>query len=373
MNALLSSWIRRLPSISSALTGAPPIGLYLGPDRLNLVQMNGAAPAQLRAMSSIALVDSREQLLRNPGMLKALLRQAFASQPFRGKTVVSCLPADQVKILTLSYVLAEGQTDDQAVAAELRGRLQDELDEMVVDYTPVRRDEGDTAEREALVALAPRTQVMAYLHLLSDAGLKVDALDIGPAALTRFVKHTGARHFPAFPAMPNALLINFGADSSYLTVIWGRRTVLDRVIGFGEARLFERLKTVLDMPRELSLRILCRDAAASASKEEDRGIVEEVIKPDLNLLHQEISKTLVYMASRTRGKSVDALFLAGPVARYPIVVDSLQQILKVPVHILNPAVDFAPPDERRHDESLGTTAGMALAAGLSLRGVPENE
>jgi hypothetical protein len=55
------------------------------------------------------------------------------------------------------------------------------------------------------------------------------------------------------------------------------------------------------------------------------------------------------------------------------VVESLKRIVKVPVHILNPAVDFALPGERRHDESLGTTAGMALAAGLSLRGVPENE
>ncbi|MBK9250634.1 MAG: pilus assembly protein PilM [Proteobacteria bacterium] len=373
MSALFSSLIRRLPWVSPALGPAPPIGLYLGPDRLDLVQMNGGAPACLRAMSSIALPEAREQLLGDPAGLRALLRQAFASEPFRGKTVVSCLPADQVKILSLSYVLADGQTDDQAVAVELRGRLQDELDEMVVDYMPLRRDEGDTAEREALVALAPRTQVMAYLHLLSDAGLKVAALDIGPAALTRCVKHTSARHFPGFPAMPNALLINFGAESSYLTVIWGRRTVLDRVIGFGESRLFERLKTVLDMPRELSLRILCRDEEASASKAEGRGIVEEVIKPDLNLLHQEISKTLVYMASRTRGKSIDALFLAGPVARYPIVVESLQQILKVPVHILNPAVDFAPPTGRRHDEALGTTAGMALAAGLALRGVPENE
>jgi type IV pilus assembly protein PilM len=373
MNAGFSKWIGRLPALSSVLKAPSPIGLYLGPDRLNLVQMSSGGRPQLGAMASIALTQSREQLLGDSAGLRALLRQAFASEPFRGKTVISCLPSDQVKIFSLSYVLAEGQTDDQAVAAELRTRMQDELDEMVVDYMPLRREDGETSEREALVALATRTHVMAYLHLLGDAGLKVDALDIGPAALARFVKHAGARHFPGFPAIPNALLINFGATRSYLTVIWGRRTVLDRMIGFGENRLFERLKAVLDMPRELSVRILCGDAQASTASAESRGIVEEVIKPDLGVLHQEISKTLVYMASRTRGKSVDALFLAGPVARYPVVVESLKRIVKVPVHILNPAVDFALPGERRHDESLGTTAGMALAAGLSLRGVPENE
>jgi type IV pilus assembly protein PilM len=368
-----SSWIKHLPWISSILEGTPPIGLYLGPDRLNLVQMKGVARPQLRAISSIPLMDSREELMRDPEKLRILLNQAFATQPFRGRTVVSCLPADQLKIFSLSYALAEGQTDGEAVAAELRERLQGDLDEMIVDFLPLRKEEVDSGERDALVALAPRAQVMAYLHLLNDAGLRVDALDIGPAALTRYVRHTGARHFPEFPAKPNALLINFGADLSYLTVIWGRRTVLDRVVDFGESRLLKRLKTVLDTPPELALRILCRSSDAASLQDESRGLVEEIIKPDLNVLHQEISKTLVYMASRTRGKSVDAIFLAGPVARHSVVVESLQQHVKVPVHILNPVVDLSARDDRRHDEAIGTTAGAALAAGLALRGATENE
>jgi type IV pilus assembly protein PilM len=366
------NWLKHLTWGSAALGGSP-IGLYLGPDRLNLVQMDGAARPKLRAMASVAYADSREELQRDPVRVRALLKQAFDAQPFRGKTVVSCLPADQIKIISLTYRQAEGQADEAAVVAELRERLKDELDGMVVDYLPLRKDEGDAAKRDALVALAPRTQVMAYLHLLTDAGLQVDALDIGPAALTRVVKHAGARHFPEFPLMPNALLINFGVESSYLTVIWGRRTVLDRAIEFSENRLFARLKTVLEMPSELATRILCQDGELGEQHRDSRKIIEEVIRPDLALLHQEISKTLVYMASRTRGKSVDSVFLAGPAARYHVVVEGLAQQLKVPVHVLNPIVDFAADNRPDHDLSLGTTAGMALAAGLALRGVPENE
>jgi type IV pilus assembly protein PilM len=373
MNAGTTRWLARLPWISSALRGASSIGLYLGPDRLNLVQMSAADRPQLRAMASVFYADARDELMRNPARFKALLKQGFAAEPFRGRSVVTCLPADQVKILSLSYALPDGQSEDEAITAELRERLQDELNEMIVDYLPLRKEDGDAGKREALVALAPKTQVMAYLHLLHDAGLQVAALDIGPAALTRVVKHTGARHFPGFPTVPNALLINFGADSSYLTVIWGRRTVLDRVIEFGEARLIERLKNVLDMPPELALRVLNQDGEVPDLKTDSRKIVEEVIRPDLNVLHQEISKTLVYMASRTRGKSVDMVFLAGPAARYQAVVASLQQQVKVPVHILNPVADFAATNKPRHDESMGTTAGMALAAGLALRGVHEHE
>jgi type IV pilus assembly protein PilM len=373
MKTSIKNWFRFMPRLPVAFGKPLPIGLHLGPDRLNLVQMQGTDRLSLRAIASLPFACTRDELLQAPARLKVLLKQAFALQPFRGRRVVSCLPADQIKIISLNYRHTEGQSDDEAIIAELRERLKDELDEMVVDYLPLRKEDTDAGKRDALVALAPRVQVLAYLNLLTAAGLQVDALDIGPAALTRVVKHAGARHYPQFPLMPNALLINFGADSSFLTVIWGRRTVLDRAIEFGENRLFARLQSVLHMPRELAERTLYRSEQSSTGQDETAQIVEEVLRPELALLQQEIGKTLVYMASRTRGKSVDAIFLAGPVARYAGVVDSLKQQLKVPVQILNPVVDFAAAEGAGGDLAIGTAAGMALTAGLALRGVPEHE
>jgi type IV pilus assembly protein PilM len=242
---------------------------------------------------------------------------------------------------------------------------------MVVDYLPLRQEDADAGKRDALVALASREHVLTYLKALTSAGLQVDALDIGPAALARVVKHAGARHFPEFPQKPNALLINFGADASYLTVIWGRRTVLDRGVEFCENRLLNRLKLALDMSPELAIQVLYRAAGEDGEHDETARIVAEVFRPELALLHQEISKTLVYMASRTRGKSVDAVFLAGPIACYHRLVQSLRQQLNVPVYILNPVADFSAPENRDDDATLGTMAGMALTAGLALREVPD--
>lgn len=353
------------------------LGLELGPTRLNLAQMElVAGKSRLRAMASMEHSFSMDEIYQDPKKLKALLKQAYAIQPFKGKTVVSCLPAAQIKIISLSFRPVEGQANEVPILAALRERLKGELDNLVVDFMILRQDETDPSKRDALVALAPRDKVMAHLELLGAAGLEVEALDIGPAALARLVCHAGAIHTPEFPLAPNVLLVNFGADSSFLTVIWGRRLMLDRVVEFSENRMFARLKQVLDMPQALAMRLLyAKDSALDDADEgaaQTRQMVAEVLRPEFELLLQEINKTLVYMASRTRGKSVDHLYLAGRVACYPGIFESLRQQLKVPVRRLDPVAVFKAENSGVYDDELGALAGMAVTTGLALRGVPEH-
>jgi len=369
---LLQPVMNRIPRMNRAFS----LGLELGLNRLNLVQMERASShASIRAMASIAHPFSFEELHKDPQKLKASLKQAYAIQPFKGNRVVSCLPADQIKIITIAFRPVEGEKDTVPVIAELRERLKGELDDLVVDFMTLRQDEANSDRRDALVALAPRDKVVAHLDLLARAGLEVDALDIGPAALARLVSHAGAIHAPGFPNLPNVLLVNFGADSSYLTVIWGRRLMLDRAVDFSENRLFSRLKQVLDMPQELALRLLYDHARPDSNlgvPDEARKMVGEVLRPEINALLQEINKTLVYMASRTRGKSVDKIYLAGRVCNYPGVLISLGEQLHVPVEKLDPVTVFGAQNTRFAND-LGTMAGMALTTGLALRGVREHE
>lgn len=382
MNTVYKNFIKpalnRLPKWWPSLGHSFSIGLDMGPDRLNLVQMERiAGKTCIRAIASLPYPCPRGELQQHPQKLKSLLKQAYAMQPFKGKRVVSCLPADQMKIITIAYKRTEGQPDSMAIVAELRERLKGDLDGMVVDFMTLRQEETDSGKRDALVALAPREKVLAYLDLLAGAGLVVDALDIGPAALTRLVSHAGAIHSPEFPKSPNVLLINFGADSSFLTVIWGRRLMLDRAVEFSENRMFARLKQVLDMPEALAIHLLYEKEVIlkteNGKPDDAHRMVAEVLRPEITQLMQEINKTLVYMASRTRGKSVDQIYLAGRVARHPGILSSLKEQLNIPVDMLDPVAVFASGKNSSYDGVLGAMAGIALTAGLALRGIPENE
>lgn len=351
----------------------PSIGLFVGSDTINLVQMEEALQyPRIRALASVALPRGKAELLADAKGLRKLIDQVRSNHPFSGNRVVTSLSANDVKISMVAYKRIKGQSEENSLVAELRERMQSDLDEQLVDFIGVRQSEANGEFGEALVAMAPRQRVLAYLECLSLAGLEVTALDVGPSALSRLVHHSGAQNWKEFPSLPNALLVNVGEQSSFLTVIWGRRLILDRPIEFSEARLLARMGKVLGMPQDLALHVLHHMDGPSEVGRETSQAVLEVLHAEIQALQQEINRTLVYMASKTRGKSVDALHLAGRAACYPGLLSGIQEALRVKVFAINPITMFADRGGRSPlDPTLGVRAGIVLATGLALHEVPE--
>ncbi len=352
----------------------PSIGLFVGSDSVNLVQMEEAPDyPRIRALASAPIRDARQMLQDDPKAFRQLLNSLLRQQPFVGRRVVTALASGEVKISMVSYRRQKGVSDEAALVAELRERMQGDLDDNLIDYIAVRHSDPQVELGEALVAVAPRQRVTRFLQSLSDVGLEVSALDVGPNALSRLVHHVGAKSWQEYPSLPNALLINVGENSSYLTVIWGRRLILDRAIEFSEARLLTRMANVLGMAPDLAREVLHQLGGPTPMDARTRDAVQEVLHAEVQGLQQEINKTLVYMASKTRGKSVDVLHLAGRASRYPGLLDDLQATLGIKVLTINPITLF--PDRGRRaalDPSLGVRAGVVLATGLALREIPEH-
>jgi len=347
-----------------------PIGLHMGMHRLNLVQMRPSAvgPPAIRAAAALEDGHALEELLASPKLLKRFLHGAFAGQPFKGRRVVSCMPVNQVKIQQLNYTAAAGESDTQAIVRELRGRTQMNLDGVVVDYLPVRADDFPGGEREAIVATAARDKLTAYLDSLSQTGLEVDALDIGPLALMRVARWIGQ---PEKESPPNLLLINFGARASYLTVVWGRRLMLDRGIHFAERHLIAALEKQLDVSEDDARHMLvAHGVAPNADNEEANEIsrtLREVLRLEFAALTAEVSKTLVYTASTTHGHTVDKICLLGAVARYPGIAELLREELSIPIEVLDPFSIFPHRLKAQHLARLRSHSGITVAAGLALR------
>jgi type IV pilus assembly protein PilM len=355
---------------------AYPMGLHMGSDRLHLVQMqstaDGSGPPAIRAAAAVDYEWPLEETLADKRKLKSLLARAWRQQPFSGSRVIASMPKDQVKILLLSYTAVEGQSESEAIVRELRERIKGTDEDIVVDYMRLRAAEARGQQRDAIVAMAERNEITRYLDALSGAGLEVEAVDIGPSALTRvvaWIAPAGVEH------PPNLLLVNFGATSSYLTVVWGRRLMLDRGIDFAERRLLERLQAALDMSPDLARQLLAHHGFSAAHPSpEARDIattLKEVLRSEFAALTEEVNKTLVYTASKTRGRTVDKIFLVGAMAHYPGIRELLQELLVMPVELLDPFSIF--PHDLASDalHALLPHSAAAVATGLALRNVKE--
>lgn len=367
------STFQRLARTLRSMTRGPaagPIGLDIAAEKLHMVQFTaGDEPPVIGAAVSLPYAGGRDALLADRKSLKALIERARSDRPFRGNTVVSCLPQGDLKTLALTYQQAAGQSEDEAIVGELRNRLKDELDNSVIDYIKVRSHEGEGAEKSAVVAIAPRERVLTYLEVLASAGLQVCALDIGPAALARLVASMGQDVCHA-----NALVINFGKERSYLSLIWGRRLMLDREVDFGETRLVTRLAQTLNMAQALATDLLYRHGFGGVGSKTGTHAAEiartttEVLRPEFSALAGEVAQTLIYAASRTRGQSVERIYLMGGVARYPHIGSLIEGLVSTPVEVLNPFGVFTARADACVLAQLEPIAGIGLATGLALRG-----
>ena len=363
--------LARLPAGRRAnLTG--PIGLEFAAEKLHLMQMeHHAEGSAIIAAASVAYPGERDDLLADPARLKSFLRAALRSKPFRGRSVVSCLPAEDVRIMVINYRPEGGKKPDEAILKAVRERL-GELPDALVDFVLIRSPAEDAEEHSALVAITTQTCVTSYLDRLAQAGLTTAALDVRPVALSRLVTSVQPEGGP----YANVLLVNFGASRSYLSVISGRRLMLDREVEMGETQLVARLARTLGMPEAAALRLLQTAGSPPVDggtrpetpldDDDARRTLGEVLHPALTALGQEINKTMVYMAGKTRGDSIERIYLLGSVARYPHAASWVQDLFSQPVEVLNPFAAFAARSDAAVLKDLDPIAGIAVATGLAL-------
>lgn len=381
------------PSLNRLFTrpAAPPIGADFAVERLNLVQVQEHCAHgvlhTVRAAASVAYPLPREELLAAPRLLRQFVQSALASAPFSGRRAWCALAPADVRILPMTVTLAAGQSEAQAVARAAREQIGTTVADAVVDYYQVRSIDGDSSERQVLVAVAQKAQVLAHLAMLRGAGLDPVALDIGPAAIGRLLGAMGRDDLNQ-----SVLLINFGLQKSFLTVIWGRRLMLDREIDFGEVQLAGKLAASLGLAPEIARNLMrehgigarngaggaARPAAGAGSALPDVGrTIREILHPELRLLAEELLRTQVYVASRTRGSTLSRVYLNGSLARYPNIQERLSELVALPVEVLNPFDAFAMPAadgaapaafQTGSQASSEASKSIALAAGLALRG-----
>lgn len=356
-----------------------PIGLHLAQEKLHAVQLDGSGSSDpgLHAWQSTPYMGPRDEVMADRQRFRTLIRQTLKHGRFSGRKVVTSMPPELVRMTPLTYQARPGQ-DGEAILKLISERLDGPLGEFVVDYIPIRSD-SPREEKQALVTSCRKTDVVAYLELLRRAGLDVAALEIGPVALRRLVAAMSRRD-----EARNVLVINFGTETTYLTIISQRRLLLDQAISFGEARLVARVASQLDLPLEHARALIANQGVESEHVDLETFDVSlnavvgnpilDILKPEFAQLIYEVDRTYLYTASETRGGPMDKVYFFGSIARWPGTAELISTMVNMPAETLPGPTSLFPdhtktktdPEDRRGPE-------LAVATGLALRGVLDDE
>ncbi len=359
--------------LNMAKTG--PIGLDLGLEKLNMVQVTaGVNPPEIHAACSDYHNSNIDSLLAEPKPLQNLLTSIFSNHRFKGKKVISSMPSNKLELIFLNYRCTQGQEQSEALLTALRDRIGNDLTDSIIDYSPINPGGNELTEHIALVALAKKQDVEAYLDLLTSCGLQVIALEIGPVAIKRLISIMSKQD-----NTQKTLTLNFGAEKSYLTVLWEGNILLDRKINFGMSAILKSAAEGMEINSESALSILHQYGLTLPDYEADqfnpdfidndiRTTIHEILKPEFLDLASEIRDVLVYVASETRGGAIEQVYLLGSLARISGIDQLLKTHLSIPVKTINPFYGFSVRSSNNMLDDLGPLAGIAVATGLALRG-----
>ncbi|MBT8121994.1 MAG: pilus assembly protein PilM [Gammaproteobacteria bacterium] len=373
MSALAKIVERFTPNATRRRIG--PIGLECALHAMHLVQLETGRDGRVvvRARASYSYTCPLEDLLASPVHMKAMVKRALREHNFYGRNVVTTLPSPDLQIMPVTYHVASGESAEASLVNVMSDRLDGEFSDYVVDYTPVRTEERG-GEQLAIVAVARREAVINYLEILRKCGLHAEHLEVGPTAIRRLVcaMSDRSRH-------ENVMAINFGRNSSYITVVSGARLLFDQAIQFGENALVKRIAAELEMPEEAVIRLVQQHSllpnadAGSAQSREISETLAQIVKPEFLRLVEEINRTLIYTASQTHGKQISRIYILGSLARWTGTDALLKSLVKLDVKTIpDPLKPFFKAGKRV--DNVGEPAPeIAVATGLALNGKLTND
>lgn len=336
-----------------------PIGIDFGANDLRMAQFKQIDGAlELHASVQVQVTAEQRDSARQ---FRALIKQTLKENGFVGHDVVTCIHPQEVKTLMLSFLHEANKDDEELIVQRIAERIDDDINNYVIDYMMVRPKALDGQERSVLVALAHHDEVVNHLEYLRKVGLEVKLLEIEPTAIRRLIS---VKHEEEHAS--NLMAISMGHSQTYITVLSGRRLIYARDIEFGEQQLLALLCKELELDEHEARTMLVSDSSNEQSSAVTVSLYS-VLKPLFMELVEDINRALIYAASETRGLPVKQVYLTGQVATWNGIENFINTLIEVPVSVLTPLNEFKKSDKFAVD--LGERS--AVVAGMALHGLTE--
>ncbi len=363
-----------------------PIGIDIGTDGIRMLQMHRVggtlrvcACGRWRFPDSLDSDDARRRELA----IQAV-REMLRTEPFRRRRVVSSLSCERLHIKSIRLPQLPDDEIADAVRWEARERFGFDIPSSQLSYFNAGEVRQGTETRSEIVVIAASSeQVDQHMELLGEMGLTVEHLDAHPIALFRVFERFLRREEDSRAV---TVVVDLGRIGTRIVVGRGREIIFVKSIGIGGRDLTEGVakQLKLDFHEASELRMqaarefmeaIGRDGSAGAIRDPNSlgWTVRDALRAQVEELVREILLCLRYCAVTFRGVRPEKMLLVGGGALDPVLVDLLDEQLKVKCVTGAPlkGIDVSAVDlgsDRR-----GTLAEWAPCAGLAMRNVEPKE
>lgn len=310
-----------------------------------------------------------------------VLKEISKSKRFRGKSVAIHLPPKHINSFPITFEIGADETIEDAIVRECRRHLSFPIEEAVIDYPSIiDMSSGKNKKFKAIVIAVQKNIVEQYTHLLRQAGLWIEAIDLNLSSLFRL------HHYLYSIKEDPVILCNIGHHQSLIAIVTQNSILAQRNSPWGIHHLLNRLETNLELTASkdktagmLKQYGLFYEHFKNASDDlsvkknghiddvmEIYRIVFQILSPHVDALIHEFYQITGYVRSEMQGARFEEISMYGQAGSLNFLDQYLGKRLDIPTKCINPMLKFTLSDSSLLPDT-DEGAPYALALGLAMR------
>lgn len=276
------------------------------------------------------------------------------------KTKVICTSVAGSSVIIKHIVIPKAKPNEleDQVYWEAEQYIPFDMAEIKLDFEVVQQDMGDD-KMEVLLVAAKKDFIEKRLAAIRDAGFEPAVVDIDSLALANVF-------WENYDLEPNsaALLLDIGANLTKINIVSASTTLFTRDVAVGGKNLTMEIQNKMGVSFQ-EAEVLKIDAASSGQIPHDMQALVASICENIAL---EVRRSLDFYAAASLPYSVISIYVSGGSSRIPGLIQTLEEMLGLPIQLLNPFTKISYSGKDFNEEFIGAVGpSSVIPLGLALR------
>lgn len=346
-----------------------PIGLDIGHRSVRLVQLRqsgGGLVAQEVKQAQLPLDVEHDSAAWRAAVCQAIA-QTVAKSRFVGRSVVSCLAGDEIKIRSMRVEPAELEDMDAYIRQHVAPKMTlDPLHDEIRYWTAGEVFTGQQTKKEMIFFGVSQQTLQSHIQLIEQAGLEPAAIDTVPAALARCFQHSQRRREDQNQVN---VFIDIGELFTTVLIARGAQAAFIKQIGLAGRRLTEQVaqRLGISLHEAARLRLRLTDPRGDALDPQTRQAAKDALCPLVEQLTQEVALCLKYYSIAFRGQRPTQAIFAGGQAYEPLLLDALRGQLGIEIRLSEPFIGIDTAGAQFDPAAPPQRSEWTIAVGLALK------
>ena len=296
--------------------------------------------------------------IKNSHAVSECIQRALEKGNIRSKQAVLALPDSSIfsKVISVNAGLSEREVEE-FIKINPEQQIPYSSHEISSDFQIVGRSPSNLAMQAVQIFVSRTEKINERVEAVTRAGLKVKIVDIESHAMARsaklLVQELAHQKLGNGNADYRVAMINIGDLVTHLLVLEGNTLIFNREEEFGSQPLITALEE--DKLKVLPYQWVAGAAAAIS------------LPAELEVLLIQIKRMMQFFFSTNNNPRLDAIIVAGGVARLPGLLSLIQNTMGVITRIANPLRYFNVNNTIDYQALIEISPSLMLACGLALR------